>query len=431
MRLWELAKYSLENAWRSKLRTMLTVVGIAIASGALISMIGFILGLRDQVERPINKLGLLNNIEVRQRRADENREASPIIDDAMLEKIEAMDGVDIAYPDFRLSSITLVHGGFEKKSIGFGLPREAALLGFSQEILEAGEFFTIGESNEGVIATGLLQPLGFTSAESAIGKTVTLRMGGLVATESKKFEYENKDVTVKVIGVFNPPSFATSLTGQSILLPVDLMRKLPKHWMEDGLQQLRADNGEAIEGYPTITVRTDRPGDVVRVDKKLEDMGFATLSVMDRMTEMKEFFLFMEILLAAVGTVALVVSGVGILNTLTMTVMERFQEIGIYKSIGASHGDIRWMFLVEAAAVGLFGGIAGILLARVVSVFLGWAFNTYAEQYNVGGPDAVFLFPAWLLAGAVLYSILISVVSGIYPASKAANIDPVQALRRG
>ena len=169
----------------------------------------------------------------------------------------------------------------------------------------------------------------------------------------------------------------------------------------------------------------------MRVEKKLKDQGFATLSVLDRMAEMKEFFLFMEILLTAVGTVALVVAGVGILNTLTMTVMERYQEIGIYKSIGASHGDIRWMFLVEAAAVGCIGGVGGLVLARVVSWFLGWAFNTYAAQYGVGGPDAVFVFPAWLLVSSVIYAVLISVLSGIYPASKAANIDPVQALRRG
>jgi putative ABC transport system permease protein len=149
------------------------------------------------------------------------------------------------------------------------------------------------------------------------------------------------------------------------------------------------------------------------------------------MAELKEFFLFMEILLTAVGTVALIVAGVGILNTLTMSVMERYQEIGIYKSIGASHGDIRWMFLVEAAAVGFLGGVAGLILARVVSVFLSWAFTTYAAQYGIGGPDAVFVFPDWLLLSSVLYAIVISVVSGIYPASRAANVDPVQALRRG
>lgn len=431
IRLWELARYALENAWRSRLRTLLTVVGIAIASGALVSMVGFILGLKHQVERPINQLGLLNNIEVRQTRKSEIQEASPVIDEAMLETIEAMEGVEIAFPDLRLSEITLTRGGFEKKSLGFGMPREISLFGFTEQLLEAGQFFTVGRDNEAVIATGLLEPLGFKSPAAAIGKRITMSLGGLVVKESKKFEYEDKEIEVKIVGVFNAPGFATSWTSTSILLPVDMMRALPKHWMEDGLQQLRAENGETIKGYPTITVRTERPGDVIRVQKQLDEMGFHTLSVLDRMEEMKEFFLFMEILLSAVGTVALVVSGVGILNTLTMTVMERYQEIGIYKSIGASHGDIRWMFLVEAAAVGLVGGLAGLVLARVVSYFLKWAFNTYAFEYGIDGPQAVFVFPVWLLVGAVIYSVVISILSGLYPASKAANIDPVEALRRG
>ena len=431
MRLWELARYALENAWRSKLRTFLTVIGIAIASGALVSMVGFVIGLRQQVEGPINKLGLLNNIEVKQVRADQSREASPVIDDKMLKKIEAMDGVDFAYPDFRLSQILLKHGGFEKKCMAIGLPRETSLVGFSKDLLKAGEFFTLGNDTEAVVGVKLLKPLGFKSPAAAIGKKLTMQLGGLVEKDAKQFEYESTDIDVKIVGVFDPPGFATSLSDSTVLLPVDLMRTLPSHWMEGGINQLRADEGQVIKGYPTITVRTKRPGDVVRVEKKLEDMGFATLSVLDRMVEMKEFFIFMEILLSAVGTVALVVAGVGILNTLTMTVMERYQEIGIYKSIGASHGDIRWMFLVEAAAVGLAGGVAGLALARVVSVFLSWAFNTYAAQYGVGGPNAVFVFPVWLLVSSVIYSIVISVLSGIYPASKAANVDPVQALRRG
>ena len=431
MRLWELARYALENAWRSRLRTLLTVVGIAIASGALVSMVGFVLGLRQQVEEPINKLGLLNNIEVKQVRATQTREASPIIDDEKLKEIEALEGVDFAYPDMRISQITLRRGEFEKTCIGIGIPRETSLVGFTDELLEAGQFFTLGSDREIVIGKKLLEPLGFRSTISAIGKTIELELGGMVARDDKQFAYESEEIEFKIVGVFDPPGFATSWNDSTILLPVDIMRSLPPHWMEHGIHQLRADKGEVVQGYPKITVRTKRPGDVVRVEKLLEEQGFATFSVLDRMDEMKEFFLFMEILLTAVGTVALIVAGVGILNTLTMTVMERYQEIGIYKSIGASHGDIRWMFLVEAGAVGFAGGIAGLLLARVVSDILSWAFTTYAQQHGVDGPEAVFVFPVWLLASSVLYAVLISVLSGVYPASKAANVDPVTALRRG
>lgn len=431
MRLWELARYALENAWRSRLRTFLTVIGIAIASGALVSMVGFVIGLRQQVEEPISKLGLLNNIEVKRFRGNSSRAASPIIDDAKLQQIEEMPGVDFAYPDFRLTQIMLKRGELSKSCVGIGLPREASLVGFSDQLLEEGKFFSLGKDWEIVIGKHLLSPLGFDSAAEAIGATVMLELGGLVETEAKQFGYETKLVEFRIVGVFDPPAMATGWNDSTVLLPVDVMRTMPSHWMENGINQLRANQGEVIEGYPQITVRTHRPGDVIRVEKRLREEGFNTVSVLNRMKEMKEFFLFLEILLTAVGTVALVVAGVGILNTLTMTVMERYQEIGIYKSIGASHGDIRWMFLVEAAAVGLIGGLAGLVLARAVSAFLSWAFEAYANQYGIDAPNAVFIFPPWLLVSAVVYAVVVSVLSGIYPASKAANVDPVKALRRG
>ena len=427
MRLWELTRFAIENISRSRLRTVLTVAGIAIASGALVSMVGFILGLREQVETPVKRLGILSNIEVK--RPSDSK--APLLDDEAVKKIEAIDGVDYAHPDLRLSDATLVVGSTSVKCSSIGIPREASLVGFARDLLTTGTFFSLGEEKEIMLSEALVPQLGFRSPEEAIGKTVELRAGGLVAKSDNKYEVEQQQMQLTVVGIYEPPEFATSLSSTTVLMPVDTMRDMPSSWMENGLEMLTNSQGLLGKGFRSLTIRAESPSDVVRVEKQIQEMGFSTYSVMDRMKEMRQFFVFMEVLLSAVGTVALIVAGLGILNTLTMTVMERYQEIGIYKSIGASHGDIRWMFLIEAAAVGLLGGIAGLGLARVVSWILAWAFNTYAAQQGVDGPEAVFVFPLWLLAGAVLYSMIISVVSGMYPASKAANIDPIVALRRG
>ena len=387
---------------------------------------GFILGLREQVETPIRQFGLLNNIEVNQ------NTQSPSLDDNMIAQIEAMDGVQYAQPELRISQaqITRPASGDSLKCHVFGVPREAGLISFSQDLISAGGFFSLEDSKEVIVGGDLIPQLGFESAEAAIGHELILVAGGLVAQADTSFVREEREVLLTIVGVYSPPRFATSLSQDSILLPVELMRTMPTSWMELGLRQLRS-RGERMKGYGRVIVRAKSPSDVLRIEKQLRAMKFETLSVIDRMKEMKKFFVFMEVLLSAVGTVALIVAGLGILNTLTMTVMERYQEIGIYKSIGASHGDIRWLFLVEAAAVGFLGGMAGLVLARVVSWCLGWAFNAYAAKQGVEGPEAVFVFPIWLLAGAVVYSVVVSVVSGIYPASKAANIDPIAALRRG
>ena len=430
-RLWELALYAIDNAWRSRLRTLLTVAGIAIASGALVSMVGFILGLREQIETPIRQLGLFNNIEVSRHEDPDEGAESPILDDAMLSQFESIPGVDYAYPDLRLSEVKLQRGEFESECFAIGIAREAGLTGFTNELIESGEFFSLSDANEIILAKKLATDLGFQDSASAIGGKLFLTAGGLVAKSDNEFERQQQQMELTIVGIFVAPGFASSMGESTALLPVDLMRHMPSSWMESGLNRLRSSDASAVRGYAKVIVRAKNPGDVISIEKRLEEMGFATLSVMTRMEGMKQFFLFMEILLSAVGTVALVVAGLGILNTLTMTVMERYQEIGIYKSIGASHGDIRWLFLIEAGAVGLLGGLAGLILARVVSLILAWVFNTYAFQNDAEGPEAVFLFPGWLLAGAVGYSVLISIVSGLYPASKAANIDPIQALRRG
>ena len=120
-RLWELALYAIDNAWRSRLRTLLTVAGIAIASGALVSMVGFILGLREQIETPIRQLGLFNNIEVSRHEDPDEGAESPILDDAMLSQFESIPGVDYAYPDLRLSEVKLQCGEFESECFAIGI----------------------------------------------------------------------------------------------------------------------------------------------------------------------------------------------------------------------------------------------------------------------------------------------------------------------
>ncbi len=125
----------------------------------------------------------------------------------------------------------------------------------------------------------------------------------------------------------------------------------------------------------------------------------------------------------------LVVAGLGILNTLLMTVLERYSEIGLYKSMGATTGDIRTIFLAEAATLGLVGGLAGLVLARATCALLEIGIRYYTASREVELLDHPFAFPPTLLVGAVVFAMLISVLSGVYPASRAARVDPIRALR--
>jgi putative ABC transport system permease protein len=144
---------------------------------------------------------------------------------------------------------------------------------------------------------------------------------------------------------------------------------------------------------------------------------------------MRKAFILMDLVLTAVATVALVVAGLGIINTQLMAVLERFREIGIYKALGASDGDVRLLFLAEAALVGLLGGTGGLVLGRVVSWIIEIVVNRLAQGEGIDEPIMAFAFPFRLLGGAVLFAVLVSLISGVYPAARAARVDPIRALR--
>jgi putative ABC transport system permease protein len=177
-------------------------------------------------------------------------------------------------------------------------------------------------------------------------------------------------------------------------------------------------------------VRVEHHSQVAPVEEAIEGMGFKTRSFLSRLEEMRAFFVFLDVLLASVGTVALVVAGLGIVNTLLMSVLERYQEIGIAKAIGASDGDLLVLFLTEAGVIGLLGGFGGLVLGRFVSCIIEMGVNAYARTQEVTVDLDLFAFPLWLLAATVLFSIVISVLAGVYPAVRAARVDPIRALRR-
>jgi putative ABC transport system permease protein len=132
--------------------------------------------------------------------------------------------------------------------------------------------------------------------------------------------------------------------------------------------------------------------------------------------------------LAAVGMIAIVVASLGIINTMIMSILERYSEIGIMKAVGASDGDIQRVFFFESSAIGFLGGIFGLALGYGVSGLINRIVNYFLARQGVPFID-YFSFPLWLGLGAVAFSIVVSLVSGIYPARRAARIDPVRALR--
>jgi putative ABC transport system permease protein len=157
-------------------------------------------------------------------------------------------------------------------------------------------------------------------------------------------------------------------------------------------------------------------------------MGFRTFSILDAAQTLQRFFVILDLFLGIFGSMALAVASLGIVNTLVMAVLERRREIGIMKALGATDRDIRRLFFAEAGTMGLFGGLIGVAIGWAIALAINWGTAFYLRQRNFP-PETVTAVPWWLVGVAVSFAVVVSLAAGIYPASRAAKLDPVQAIR--
>jgi len=122
------------------------------------------------------------------------------------------------------------------------------------------------------------------------------------------------------------------------------------------------------------------------------------------------------------------VATLAIINTLVMAVLERRREIGVMKAIGASDLDVKKLFFTEAGAMGFFGGVLGILLGFAIGKAINFGTGIYLHRHQLPA-EAVWSMPSWLVGAAIAFSIVVSLLAGLYPASRAARLDPVQTLK--
>jgi len=301
--------------------------------------------------------------------------------------------------------------------------------------LRAGRCYDPNEPNGLMIGERLLRRLGVNEPAEALGKeieVVTLSLdfsltnlfrmvfskdeqGGLpIARESYRFRIAGVAERLPFGGMSDAYIQPEAAAG---------MRKLSF----TNIWDLYQPAGEGAN-YTSVTIKVKSPQDIAPVKKELESRGYRTFTLMDQLDEMQVGFLIMDMFLLAVGMIGITVASLGIVNTMVMSILERYREIGIMKAVGATDGDVQRIFLFESGAIGLLGGLFGLALAAAVSLIINEVINAIMAREHAPRM-AYFDFPWWLCLGAILFSILISLLAGIYPTRRAARVDPVVALR--
>ena len=140
--------------------------------------------------------------------------------------------------------------------------------------------------------------------------------------------------------------------------------------------------------------------------------------------------MIIEAVLGGIGAVSLFVAAIGIANTMTMSTYERTKEIGIMKVLGCSLGNIRSMFLTEAAFIGLLGGIVGVALSFGLSMLVNYFAPSMLDmEFELAGDTAISTIPIWLVALSIVFSTVIGMAAGFFPAQRATRLSPLAAIR--
>jgi putative ABC transport system permease protein len=180
--------------------------------------------------------------------------------------------------------------------------------------------------------------------------------------------------------------------------------------------------------YASLSARAKSPSQVDALESSIKAMGFGAFSLLDASKSLKIFFTVFDSLLAIFGSLALSIATLGIVNTLITSVMERRREIGVLKALGASDPDVQKLFFVEAGVLGLLGGLLGVVFGWLIGHALTLGTNAYLKRQNLNSIELTSV-PWWLIVSAIVFAVIVSLAAGLYPASRAAKLNPVDALR--
>ena len=472
MKLLDMIGLGFDNLRRTKLRTFLTTLGVVIGIGALTSMISFGTGMQKNITNTFKENDLFTSLYITSKKIDLEevtsgdvadmanmiQQPSVPLTDSILHEIQQISGVEIAFPEIRFP-VKVRIGDHETRTHLQALPAVMGSYKPYNEIM-SGEFFGDDTSTTLVIRWETLKQMNLfvedetrsfeqsdgdtldsmnvVRSDSIVGKPIEIVSAALDASQfpsNPMLSFLNPDRSIiresvtefTVSGILKKSgTFSGNRLKGDVIVPLKAVGKIPRLGFSSVWELLGRMEGK--DTYNSIYVRMKSVGDMKPVREKVEKMGLHVFSITDQLEEIKRGFLIMDAILGAIGTIALVVAALGIINTMVMSILERTREIGIMKAIGGSEVEIRLIFFIEAGTIGLIGAVFGLILGWIVTRIANMVANL---QFLPAGepPIDFFYFPLWLIVGAVAFSLVISLAAGLYPANRAARVNPVEALR--
>ena len=452
MRFQDFFRFGVINLSRRKARTVLTALSMAIGVMCIIVLISVGIGYEKSYEETIQSMGSLTKIDVTP--STDERGAQALLNDKAVDAMKKLDGVDAVTPVVQATAY-LKSGKYISMVKLYGLDLTTA----DQFLLTPEEGTMPGEGlrfkpevmlTDDVAASFADPNQDWADAVDEDGNPYVDPMGGNIrltfdysalsndqeAGDDGRAVQSGSLYRLNVTGLCSTLNYTFSTSGF-------LDRERLEEWIEANpsaaAQQQRSasstnsSSGSSAESdrekaaekakgktYDTVWVKVHDVGKVQEVAQTIRDAGFSTYSLNDMLETVRTQSRQIQGMLGAIGLIAMIVSGIGIANTMMMSINERTREVGVLKVLGTDLKDIAMMFLTEALLVGILGGLGGLLLSFVMARLIPVLFQTMQVKS---------IIPLWLAAGGVLFAGVVALLSALAPALNAMRISPNEAIR--
>ncbi|HMZ08130.1 MAG TPA: ABC transporter permease [Anaerolineales bacterium] len=443
MKFLDLVRLIINNLSRRKARVALTAIGVVIGTGAVVILVSLAIGLQMNATEQLYGIGDLSLINVMPAYGGEMFMAGgggmgggvvvesggsqdiKLLTNSALDELRAIPGVLSVIPREYLQANMMIT---YRKLIGFTGAYGVGTNDLADFGLEAEQGVTQLSRNTVVIGPMVAQNF----------MDPNLRPGQELPPPPELFDQQiqftvikydsngaeiRKNYSLRVAGILKESGTEADF---SMYLPLELVKS-----MNEWANNTRINYNKT--GYAEVIVKVENADKTLEVRDQILALGFQANTLLDFVQGINNFYTILQVVLGGVGAIALLVAAIGIANTMAMSILERTREIGLMKAVGATNRDVLSIFLGEAAGIGFLGGLGGVLVGWLLGQMLNVVAVVYLAQQAAqqgGIPPSVAVYtPAWLPIFVLLFSTFIGMLSGLYPALRAATMIPVLALK--